>query len=132
MAGYNTKQRNYMIDFLEKNTDKQMTASYIADSLLEKGVGKSTSFRQIKELLSEGVLLRYRGEGKNVVYQYAGKNRGCDKHFHLKCVDCGRVVHLYCDHIDELKEHITKDHDFLISPMNSPLYGVCGECRRSK
>ncbi len=132
MAGYNTKQRNYMIDFLEKNTDRQMTASYIADALVEKGVGKSTSYRQIKELLDEGALLRYRGEGKSVVYQYSGKNHCCDKHFHLKCTECGKVVHLDCDHIESFKEHITRDHDFLIYPMNSPLYGVCGECRRSR
>lgn len=130
MGSYNTKQRSLMIDFLENNTDKQMTASYIADALVERGVGKSTSFRQIKELLDEGILLRYRGEGKSVVYQYAGKNRGCDKHFHLKCTECGKVVHLDCDHIEELKEHINHDHDFMIFPKNSPLYGVCGDCRR--
>lgn len=121
-----------MIEFLEKNTDRQMTASYMAEELAAAGVGKSTVFRQINELLSEGVLHRYRGDGKQVVYQYSGRDRGCDKHFHLKCTVCGEVVHLDCQHIEKLKEHILKDHDFMVMPPQSVLYGLCGECRRKK
>lgn len=132
MISYNTKQRNVMLKFLENNRDKQMSASFIADRLLPEGIGRSTVFRHIKELTEEGVLRRYRGEGKTVVYQYSGKDRGCDRHFHLKCTDCGGIIHLDCEKIEGLKKHIFKDHDFSVSTTETVFYGICGSCRRSK
>ncbi|MBQ5321562.1 MAG: transcriptional repressor [Oscillospiraceae bacterium] len=131
MGVYQTKQRLRLISFLEKNTDRQLSASEIADGVCENGKGKSTVFRQIKSLCEEGNLQRFRGEdGKSVLYQYGGGK--CHMHFHLKCVNCERIIHLDCDHIDHLKSHIKAEHGFFVDPAKTVLYGLCSNCKEAK
>lgn len=131
MAAYQTKQRLRLISFLEDNKDRQLSASEIAFGVSENGKGKSTVFRQIKSLCEEGILQRFRGEdGKSVLYQYGGGN--CHSHFHLKCINCEKIIHLDCEHIDHLKSHINSEHGFFIDPSKTVLYGVCSTCREEK
>lgn len=34
----------------------------------------------------------------------------CEEHLHLQCVKCGKIIHLECEFMDEISEHILKDH----------------------
>lgn len=131
MKTYQTKQRLKIVAFMEKNMDRQLSASEISLGVCEDGKGASTVFRQIKSLCEEGVLQRFRGEnGKSVLYQYRAKS--CHEHFHLKCVNCDKVIHLDCHHIDHLTNHINEDHGFFVDPAKTVFYGVCAECREEK
>ena len=34
------------------------------------------------------------------------------KHLHLKCVQCGRIYHLDCHFMDEVRAHLMAEHGF--------------------
>ncbi len=127
---YATRQKQLLIDFLRRNRDRQLSMADVADGVKNDNIGKSTVYRQVANLCEEGVLRRFRGnDGKSVVYQYVGHFGGCDSHFHLKCSACGKVIHLDCEQIMKLREHILKGHGFLIDLKDTVLYGVCDSCR---
>ena len=100
-------------------------------SVGDKKPGKSTVYRQIASLLEDGVIRRFEAAGADsFVYQYAA-GVGCEHHFHLKCSRCGNLLHMECDQLREVREHILKDHGFLIGG-NSVIYGICAACREGE
>lgn len=127
---YKTKQKSLLVEYFEKNRNKQVSIVEITDELCKNGVGKSTVYRLVAGLVAQGAVQRFRGEnGKSVVYQYLGLDKCCCSHFHLKCVHCGNLIHLDCSHINGLKEHITNEHGFFIDISKTVLYGICKECK---
>ncbi len=129
---YNTKQKQILIDFFLKNTDKHHSINEIADAVSKDNIGKSTIYRLIGKMTADGSVRQFRGNGKSVLYQYAGKQHECDSHFHLKCVECGLLVHLECDYMTSLNHHIEKHHKFEIDTTKTILYGICSECRKKE
>jgi Fur family ferric uptake transcriptional regulator len=130
-TSYQTKQRNQILDCLMKNKDRHITADEIIHVLNgEKPlVGKTTVYRYLDKLVSQDVVRRYFiEEGKSACYQYMEQNGACNQHFHLKCVDCGRLLHLECDYLGEIDSHIKDHHDFHVDHSKTVLYGQCGHC----
>lgn len=125
---YKTKQSDFILEYLKENTDKQLSINQIADAI-GNYVGKSTIYRRISEMTNNGVIRRFRGnDGKSVVYQFVGEDHECDKHFHLKCMDCGKLIHLECWQMDEIAGHIGKKHGFSLDSTKCVLYGKCARC----
>lgn len=131
--GYNTAAREAVIGFFRSNPDRQFAAEEVFDALSsaaeDKKPGKSTVYRLVSRLCEEGKLRRYRdGHGSNSLFQYVRSEGGCEKHFHLKCTDCGRVYHLECEKSEELLCHVLSEHGFKINSGLSMLYGRCEKC----
>ncbi len=128
MAHYSTKGKRAVSAFLEKNSDRELTAEDIFESMGDEAPGQSSIYRILSSLVSDGTVRRERRQsGEGYIYQYAG-DLGCDKHFHLKCVGCGKVVHLRCALSDELIRHIFDEHGFAVDSGKSVLYGRCVDC----
>lgn len=125
---YNTKQKTILINYLKNYRDKQLSINEISEGVKDLGIGQSTVYRQISNLCKDGEIKRFRAEGKSVVYQYVGKDSHCHEHFHLKCSDCGKLIHLDCHEIMHLKGHIMQEHGFNIDIADSILYGKCEVC----
>ncbi len=51
------------------------------------------------------------------------------QHCHLVCAECGAVVEIGCDLIDELKATVSRQHGFEITEARVDLVGLCGNCR---
>ena len=95
--------------------------------VLEAANGKEA----LDKLATDGTVMKYVAEaGGKAVYQYVELGQHCDEHLHLKCVKCGCIIHLDCGFMDEIAEHIQKDHGFQLQCKNSILYGICKDCRR--
>ena len=130
---YNTRQRSQILKCLVNNKTKHMTVDEIAEWLKENDivVGKTTVYRTLEKLVSEGKARRYiNDEGRSACFQYVDKEGHCEQHFHLKCVDCGKLIHLQCAHLAELEKHVFEHHRFEVDNTRTVLYGVCEECRR--
>lgn len=129
---YKTRQREQILNCLTENSTKHMTADEIVDWLKEHqtDVGKATVYRTLDKLIEEGRARKYIcEEGKSACYQYIDEQGECHKHFHLKCVECGRLFHLECDYLSDLEQHILKHHNFVVDNTKTVLYGVCEDCR---
>lgn len=128
---YKTRQRDQILDWMIQNKDRHVTADEILLALNGNKplVGKTTVYRYLDRLVAQGTVRRYFIEGgRSACYQYMGQDDGCSSHFHLKCVDCGRLFHLECNYLDSMDSHIRQHHGFRVDHSKTVLYGQCGSC----
>lgn len=126
---YSTKQRGVILELL-KSTSTHVTASDILNRLKEKNINISTAtvYRTLDKLEGEGVLKKMSlGDGLGACYQYT-KDSECSQHFHLKCIECGELIHLSCEFLSEMEKHIFSEHSFTISAGKTVIYGKCAKC----
>ena len=128
---YYTKQMTILVNFFKKNSDKQFTILEISNIICNSDLGKSTVYRLVSKLLGKGEIKRYVKDGsKQFVYQYNTLNT-CKSHLHLKCTDCGKVIHLENDISSAFENRVLKSNDFIISEELSMLYGKCNNCNKN-
>ncbi len=126
---YSTKQRSVILDFL-KSTSDHVTASDILRYFKEKDIKISTAtvYRTLDKLEGEGILKKMNlGDGLGACYQYT-RDSSCTQHFHLKCIECGELIHLSCEFLAEMEKHIFSEHSFTISAGRTVIYGKCAKC----
>lgn len=129
---YQTKQKSLLIDFFKKNTKKQFSMNEIISAVCPDGKGKSTIYRIISQMTNSGNLIKMQSESKAVVYQYVGEGTDCSSHFHLKCSQCGALIHLDCEHIDKISKHILDEHNFILDMKKTVFYGICKNCQNKE
>ncbi len=125
---YHTKQKDEILQVIKQKGDIHFTAEEIAVSLKNAGstIGLSTVYRQLDTMVKEGTLRKYLSSaGESACYQVS---ESCGEHFHLKCVACGKLEHLACSHLDGIREHVIREHGFLIDSSRTVFYGICKEC----
>lgn len=132
-ARYNTRQRDLILDFLQTNESRHLTAEEIAEGLRGQRVGKSTVYRTLDLLIREGLVRRFFIEDRaSACYQYAPPGGACKMHYHLKCHVCGALLHVECEFLDQVEAHIFEHHGFQIDNSKTVLYGVCQNCRKAE
>ena len=123
---YSTKQKDMIINVI-KNKDKEFTIKDIYSEL--DNVGLTTVYRLVDKLVEEGSIRKNISKDNTVTYEYLEK---CDhdNHFYLKCDKCKRLEHVDCDCIDELYNHINKNHKFKLNKENIVINGICSKCEK--
>ena len=127
--------------WIVKHTLFHLTAYYhlTADEMLkildEMGspVSKATLYRFLDVLVSTGDLRKYiTTDGEKACYQYIDEEKGCHEHYHLKCIECGKLIHVECSELDEIQQHIGEHHNFHVDRSRIVLYGTCSDCMGGK
>ena len=130
-AGYNTKHRKALLDYIVSLKDTHVTAAQITRHFEKEAVpiGKATVYRHLDRLTEKGELRRYVTDGlSGACYQYIGSNNSDDAHLHLKCDNCGEILHLECDALGDLERHVLDEHAFQLNATKTVLYGTCDDC----
>ena len=126
-SGYKTKQRALVEGILSENCGRHLTVEQVVELLEKNGshVGRTTVYRCLEKLIEEGSVQKYAAAaGESACYQYLN-GESCHEHFHLKCTSCGRLIHIECEHLGELSEHIGSEHGFKVDKLKTVLYGLC-------
>lgn len=129
---YKTKSRKLIIDYLVQAKDRSASIADIKTYFeeQEEQVNISTIYRNLDKMVAEGTVLKYQNEdGRKAVFQYVEETHGCHQHLHMKCVGCGKMIHLNCGFMDEISEHMMRHHHFKLQCENSVLYGICENCQ---
>ena len=122
---YSTRQREQIMDYLSELADAHVTADELMERLC---LGKATVYRTLDRLVQQNVVRRYQlGGRQGACYQYVTDD-GCHHHFHLKCVGCGRLIHVECQLLDQTSRHIAEHHDFEVDQSKTVFYGLCRQC----
>ena len=50
--------------------------------------------------------------------------------YHCRCEQCGKLIHLHCEELDDINQHLESEHGFLVNPFRTVFYGVCAECQK--
>lgn len=136
MAEYVTEQKRILKKILEDNSN----SAYTVEELMVKlnsvcggnAPGRSTVYRLITHLVEEGSVKRFvRGNSRKFAYQIV-MGEHCDCHLHLKCMDCGRLLHLDETVSDELLEKVRDMSNFSVNEEATVLFGRCGSCKNEK
>lgn len=130
---YRTRQRDILLGYLESVSGKHITVSDVCDYLKKEGlpIGQSTVYRQLECMVDEGLVNKYIIDGTSpACFEYVGQESHGDSEccFHCKCEKCGRLIHLHCEELAMIKEHLLAHHQFLLNPLRTVFYGVCEEC----
>lgn len=125
---YNTRQKELILKLI-KEQKKEFTVQDIYDKLKEK-TGLTTIYRLVDKLVTEGYLNKFIKENNTAYYEYLEK---CENHnhFYLKCEKCGILIHIDCDCIKNLSNHILSDHKFITNKQHIIINGICENCVRS-
>ena len=122
---YNTKQKDKILEIIQKQ-EKQFTVKDIYNDL-NKEIGLTTIYRLIDNLVDTKRLNKYIGKDNITYYEYLEKCEN-NNHFFLKCDKCGRLIHIDCDCIIELYNHILKKHNYIPNKENIIINGICNNC----
>ena len=102
---------------MNDNKDRHVTASEIIAYLScgENSVGSATIYRYLDKLVSGNIIRKfYLDEKTGACYQMAEDNAECHEHFHLKCINCGKLYHIDCSYMKSLNSHIFEHHGFKV------------------
>ncbi len=124
---YTTGKKYKIIDLLSSDSARSFTLEDICREILADGRGRSTVYRIVSELVADGVLRRISdGRTRHCTYQFIGGEK-CRGHLHLKCSECGRLIHLDDDISHELCDRLLSIGGFLIES-DALIRGKCKEC----
>lgn len=136
-AQYKTKQMTELLTFLQSVEGSHVTVHDICDYFEAKGiaVGTTTVYRNLEKMVKEGVVAKYVVDGaSSACFEYIG-NRDREKNafcYHCKCERCGKLIHLQCNEVENLKQHMIKFHSFEMNALRTVFYGMCSDCRRAQ
>ena len=133
-APYKTKQMTEILTFLKSVQGRHVTVNEICDFFREKGIsiGTTTIYRQLEKMVKEGLVAKYVIDGSSsACFEYLGAEEHCHKTscFHCKCEKCGKLIHLHCEDVVKLEQHLMDRHGFRMDPCRTVFYGICEECR---
>ena len=130
---YKTKQRDILLSYLQSVPGVHVTASDVCEYFKEQGasIGQSTVYRQLESLVDEGLLTKYIiDSGSPACFEYVEPDSHADTEvcYHCKCEKCGKLIHLHCDEVESMQEHLYEHHKFKLNPMRTVFYGLCEQC----
>lgn len=134
IKNYTTKQKVIILDLLKSHSDKHLTVDEMMQILYTKNVcvSRATLYRNLDILVLSGEVRKFYVQEDKACYQYIGSGSLCTEHFHLVCSSCGELMHLRCDEITKIINHINKEHSFLVDPGKVIFYGTCEKCLANK
>ena len=132
MAAYKTKQKEILLEYLRATGDTPQSIEAIICGLQARGcpLGQSTVYRLVKKMCDEGTLKCFT-EGKKFLYQLVGGDE-CHHHLHLKCTQCGRLLHMDHAQSERLIGDIFGANGFAVSEEDTTLFGTCGACKMNE
>ena len=87
---------------MEKNILKQYDS--VLKEIGETGRRIRETQAKIDRMEKDGTVIRYAsGQGTQASYQYVEQGQGCEGHLHLKCVKCGKILHLDCEFMKKME-----------------------------
>ena len=90
-------------------------------------VATATIYRTLELLVESGLVRQHDfGEGFRRFESVSDQ----DRHEHLICQRCGRVVEFSNDRLERMLELIADEQDFLHRRHRVEVYGLCPDCRR--
>ncbi len=123
-----TLPRLKILDILEGNANRHLSAEEMYKALLEEGeeIGLATVYRVLTQFEAAGLVKRHHFEGGSSVFEL---NQG-EHHDHILCVKCGQVDEFYDEVIEQRQADIAKEKGYKMTDHSLYIYGVCSACNQ--
>ncbi|MCR5623981.1 MAG: transcriptional repressor [Lachnospiraceae bacterium] len=132
---YKTKQREELISYLKNTSGSHFTAGDVCECFKNNGnpIGTATVYRHLEKMVDEGIVRKYIMDNTtSACFEYVGDANKCaeNKCFHCKCEVCGKLLHVHCDVLSNIEEHLFEHHNFSLNPLRTIFYGICEDCKK--
>ena len=129
---YHTKATQEIEQYLSLQKDKSFCVADVYHYLESNNVdvNQSTVYRTLDRMTDNGVLVRFKtASSGNYYYRISDEHNNCDAHLHMQCRKCGKVMHLDCAFMDEIRKNLMKQYGFALECNGSTLSGLCRNCK---
>lgn len=115
-----THPRKRILNILEDNTAKHMTADDIYRSLVSDGedIGLATVYRVLNQFERAGIAVKHNFEGGQAYYELDEGNH----HDHMVDIDSGEVIEFVNEQIEKLQHEIAAEYGYEIEDHSLVLY----------
>lgn len=131
---YHTRSKDAIRTYLNTHREHSFSAYDINEYMQEQGiqVNLTTIYRNLDKLMESGEIMKYKTAGDEFCrYQCTRPHAQCHEHIHMQCRECGKVLHLECDFMEDIVKHLYEHHKFTLECSGSVLMGVCAACRKN-
>lgn len=106
---------------------QHIDAEALLGSMKERGlkISRATLYRNLDLLAEYGFVKKYRLGGNRFLYEHVHAGQ---RHDHLVCRDCGRVVEFVSPAIEALQREICRAHRFDPDDHTLQIHGRCLDC----
>ncbi|WP_346887292.1 Fur family transcriptional regulator [Clostridium sp. UBA1056] len=124
-----TPQRRSILDEIIKNEGSHLTTEEIYDLVKVNcpEIGLATVYRTVQLLEDMGVLYKLDLDDGCNRYELCDEDES-HQHHHLICQNCGKVIEVEGDLLEELEQGIEKKYNFKIKNHSLKFYGICDNC----
>lgn len=126
-----TPQRRAIIDIIIKNEGSHLTTEELYD-LVKKDcpeIGLATVYRTVQLLEELGVICKLELNDGCSRYELIHEEEN-HQHHHLICTNCGSVIEVQHDLLDDLEHEIEEKYNFKITNHSVKFYGICSKCKK--
>ena len=128
MKKYDTRQRDYLISFLNEHPDQLLSVRQIAQELCARQISLSAVYRNLSQLEAEGLIRKSVKPGsREAYYRYVGAE-DCHSHLHLSCTRCGKTFHMDAERTAQLTRAMSELDGFDLDILKTVLYCICQNC----
>ncbi|MBQ9238519.1 MAG: transcriptional repressor [Treponema sp.] len=133
---YKTRQQELLLSYLKSTRGRHFTVEDVRTHFSNKhiAIGVATIYRHLERLAASGAVNKYIiDENSAACFEYMGGGScSADKqHFHLKCGVCGTLIHLKCEELALIQNHLLNAHGFVLNPFRTVFYGTCAGCAQA-
>lgn len=126
---YQTNNREAIVAWFAAHEGERITAQALSEALKESGhpIAQATLYRQLKHLLTEGVIHRVtdpHAKSTATAYVYQSDHSTLV----LYCNYCGKTTNLQCSQMNVLYHHLEEHHQFIPDETHLVFSGCCAEC----
>lgn len=127
---YSTRQKRELLRFMKAHNLENFSVDEVVFHMQGEGakVGRTTVYRYLEFLAEQGSVRKYQNAQGITQYQHVKDDGSCAHHFHMMCRQCGVLMHVDCELMQSLAQHIAQQHGFVLDPKESVLVGVCAKC----
>lgn len=126
-----TPQRRSILDVIIENEGNHLSTEEIYDKVKKKcpEIGLATVYRTMQMFDKSGVVYKHNfNDGRS---RYELNSNEDHQHHHLICTNCGRVVEVEEDLLEQLEHEIENKYNFMIINHNVKFFGYCHFCKRN-
>jgi Fur family ferric uptake transcriptional regulator len=134
-GGYKiTNQRKVIFEVLLKNVGEHLNPEQIYELVKEvdSDIGIATVYRTTKLFEEVGILSKVLFNDGCARYEIVLTEDESHSHHHLLCNNCGKIIEVKMDLLNELEELIEKEYNFEIHNHSLKFYGLCKDCKEEE
>jgi Fur family ferric uptake transcriptional regulator len=126
-----TPQRRSIVDIIISNEGNHLTTEELYDLVRVEcpEIGLATVYRTVQLLEELGVVSKLDLNDGCYRYELVRDDEN-HQHHHLICSECGKVIEVQGDLLEELEQEIENKYEFEIKNHSVKFYGICSECRK--